>query len=108
MPSSIEDQQLEYEIQNKGLNAPRLTPAHIDSVIKEIVYNRIENTTTTLCSLVLENGFVVNGESACASLENFDEDLGKRIAFDNARDKIWLVEGYILKQKLYERSKNEK
>lgn len=106
MPSHEQDQQLEYEIQNKELNAPRLNPAKIDSVIKEIIYTRIKDTTTTICSLILMNGFVVNGESACASLENFDEDLGRKIAFDNARDKIWLVEGYLLKQKLYEKEQN--
>lgn len=105
--SSEKDQQLEYEIQNKGLNAPRLTPAHIDSVISEILYYRVPNTTTTICSLVLENGFVVNGESAAASIENFDEQIGKKVAFDNARDKIWQLEGYLLKQKLYERKLNE-
>ena len=103
MPSQKKDQEIEYEIQNKNLNAPRLTPAHIDSQIKEIRYHRVDGTTTTICSLILMNGFVVNGESACASLENFDADLGKRIAFDNARDKIWIIEGYLLKQKLYEK-----
>lgn len=105
MPSSEEDQKIEYEIQNKGLNAPRLNPAHIDSKIMEIRYHRVEGTSTTICSLILENDFVVNGESASASLENFDESLGKQIAFNNARDKIWALEGYLLKQKLYEKSK---
>lgn len=107
MPSPEKDQQLEYEIQNKGLTAPRLTPSQIDSKIMDIRYHRVEGTTTTLCSLVLENGFVVNGESASASLDNFDEALGKRIAFDNARDKIWLIEGYLLKEKLYQISLGE-
>ena len=102
MPSSKEDQEIEYEIQNKELNAPRLNPAHIDSQIKDIRYHRVEGTTTTICSLILMNGFVVNGESASASLANFDEDLGKKIAFDNARDKIWMLEGYLLRQKLHE------
>lgn len=104
MPSSEQDQQLEYEIQNKGLTAPRLTPSHIDSKIMDIRYHRVEDTSTTLCSLVLENGFVVNGESASASLENFDESLGKQIAFNNARDKIWALEGYLLREKLYQQS----
>lgn len=108
MPSSREDQELEYEIQNKELNAPRLKPAHIDSQIKDIRYHRVEETTTTICSLILMNGFVVNGESASASLENFDEDLGKKIAFDNARDKIWTLEGYLLRQKLHESEINGK
>ena len=102
MPSSKEDQEIEYEIQNKELNAPRLNPAHIDSQIKDIRYHRVEGTTTTICSLILMNGFVVNGESASASLANFDEDLGNKIAFNNARDKIWMLEGYLLKQKLHE------
>ena len=102
MPSSKEDQEIEYEIQNKDLNAPRLTPAHIDSQIKEIRYHRVDGTTTTICSLILMNGFVVNGESASASLANFDKDLGNKIAFNNARDKIWMLEGYLLRQKLHE------
>ena len=84
------------------MNAPRLTPAHIDSVIKEIKYYVVPDTTTTICSLVLSNGFVVNGESAAASKENFDEEIGRKVAYENARDKIWTLEGYLLKQKLFE------
>ncbi len=107
MTSPEKDQQLEYEIQNKGLTAPRLTPSQSDSKIMDIRYHRVERTTTTLWSLVLENGFVVNGESACASLDNFDEAIVRKLAFDNARDKIWLVEGYLLKEKLYQISLGE-
>ena len=99
------EQQLEYEIQNKGLNAPRLTPAHIDSTIREIKYYVVPKTTTTICSLVLMNGFVVNGESAAASKENFDVEIGKKVSYENAREQIWKLEGYLLKQKLYEASK---
>ena len=102
MSKQINDQKMEYEIQNKGLNAPRLTPSHIDSVIKEIKYHVVPGTSTTICSLVLANGFVVNGESAAASMENFDKQIGEKISFDNARDKIWALEGYLLKQKLFE------
>ena len=100
------DQQMEYKIQNAGLTAPRLTPAHIDSTIKDVAYHVVPGTTTTICSLVLMNGFVVNGESASASPENFNESIGKQIAFDNARDKIWQLEGYLLKQKLYEKEQS--
>ena len=102
--SSEKDQQLEYEIQNKGLLAPRIKPADVDSQIMDIRYHRVEGTTTTLCSLILINGFVVNGESACASLENFDAELGRKIAFENARDKIWSLLGYHLREKLYQES----
>jgi len=95
------DQEMEYKIQNAGLTAPRLTPAHIDSTIRKIYYHVVPNTTTTICSLVLVNGFVVNGESAAASPENFNESIGKEIAYNNARDKIWQLEGYLLKQQLH-------
>ena len=54
----------------------------------------------TFCVLVLRNGFTVTGESACASPENFDADIGRKIARDNAIDKVWMLEGYLLKQKL--------
>ncbi|MDI6619917.1 Gp49 family protein [Acinetobacter junii] len=115
-PKTVE-QQIEQEIQSKNLNAPRLTPDHIDSKIKAVEYilprdvckrdNGVEVfdaplplQTLTFCILTLENGFTVTGESACASPENFDAEIGKKIAYDNARNKIWLLEGYLLKEKL--------
>lgn len=54
----------------------------------------------TFCVLVLRNGFTVTGESACASPENFDAEIGKKIARENARDKIWALEGYLLREQL--------
>ncbi len=56
----------------------------------------------TYCVLVLKNGFTVTGESACASPENFDAEIGRKIARQNAVNKIWMLEGYLLKQKLSE------
>jgi hypothetical protein len=57
-------------------------------------------TTLTVCALTLRNGFHVVGESAAASPENFDAEIGKKIARDNARSKIWALEGYLLRSKL--------
>ena len=91
---------LEKEIQERGLNAPRLTPAHINAVIADEQYHVFGGTCLTVCCLVLQNGFTVTGESACASPENFDAELGRTIARDNARSKIWALEGYLLKQRL--------
>jgi hypothetical protein len=93
--------EIEREIQNKGLNAPRLTPSDIDNAIVGEDYYVFPNTTFTVCLLTLKNGFNVSGESATASLENFDAELGRKIARDNARTKIWELEGYLLKQKLW-------
>lgn len=44
----------------------------------------------------------MTGESACASPENFDPEIGRKIAYDNAFNKIWLLEGYLLKEKLHQ------
>ncbi len=96
----MNDQAIEKEIQDKGLTAPRLTPAHIEGVIESERFHVFEGTTFTVCLLTLKNGFTVVGESACASPENFDSDLGKKISRDNAKNKIWMLEGYLLKETL--------
>ena len=98
------EQQIEQEIQEKGLNAPRLTPALIDSTIAHAAYHVFPGTTLTTCCLTLRNGFTVTGESAAASPDNFEESLGRKIAYANARDKIWALEGYLLKQWLWRQS----
>ena len=54
----------------------------------------------TFCVLMLRNGFTVTGESACASPENFDAEVGRKIARQNAVNKIWPLMGYELKSKL--------
>ena len=92
--------EIEKEIQDKGLNAPRLTPQHIDDQIAGEAYHVFPGTTLTVCALTLRNGFHVVGESASASPENFDVELGRKIARDNARNKIWALEGYLLRSKL--------
>ena len=95
------EQEIENEIVTKGLDAPRLTPDLIDATIKEEAYYVFPGTTLTVCMLVLQNGFSVTGESAAASPENFDEEIGRTIARTNAREKIWQLEGYLLKDKLH-------
>lgn len=96
----MNEKEIEQEIQNKNLNAQRLTPELIDSVIISEHYYIFPDTQTTVCCLKLANGFTVIGESACASPENFDEEIGRKIAREAARNKIWQLEGYLLKEKL--------
>lgn len=98
----LDEKKLEKEIQEKKLNAPRLTPDLIDSKVKDKSFHVFGETCLTVCCLTLENGFTVTGEGACASPENFNQEIGEKIAFENARDKIWMLEGYLLKQKLFE------
>lgn len=101
-PRPASDETFEEEIVRKGLTAPRLTPAGIAAAIKSADYHVFPGSQLTVCCLTLQNGFNVAGESACASPENFDAEIGQRIAFENAKQKIWALEGYLLKQKLSE------
>ena len=96
----MNENQIEAEIQAKGLDAPRLSPEKIDAVIISEGYNVFPGTALTVCCLTLRNGFTVTGESAAVSLANFDEELGRKIARQHARDKIWALEGYLLREKL--------
>lgn len=100
----MNEQDIEKEINEKGLNAPRITPEQIDSVIVKDEYHVFPDSQLTVCCLTLQNGFNVVGSSACASPENFDIEIGQKIARNNAREKIWPLEGYLLKQHLLERS----
>lgn len=91
---------IEQEIIKKGLVAPRVTPERLEEVIQSEQYYVFPNTTFTSCLLTLENGYCVLGESACASPENFNAELGEKIARENAKNKIWQLEGYLLKSSL--------
>lgn len=120
------DSAIEREIQAKGKTAPRVTPADIEASIASWWYftaaEGAEGAAAagtplsdqppvgaasplrllTFCVLVLRNGFTVTGESACASPENFDAEIGKKIARANAVQKIWPLMGFELKERLYQ------
>ena len=117
----MNDQAVEQEIQAKGLTAPRITQddikANIASAHYFIVSDAIQHPNAvhecgdegwylgatqllTICVLQLRNGFTVTGESACASPENFDAEVGRKIARANAVQKIWPLMGYELRSKL--------
>ena len=96
----MSSESVEEEISRKGLTAPRVTPEMIDDAVLAAQHHVFVGTTTTVCCITLKNGFTVIGESACASPENFDAELGERIAYDNAKQKIWALEGYALRNNL--------
>lgn len=108
------DQTIENEIQAKGKTAPRVTPADIeDNILYETHFTAAQGALAadgdagheslallSICVLVLRNGFTVTGESACASPENFDAEIGRKIARQNAVAKVWPLMGYALKNEL--------
>lgn len=79
----------------------RVTEESINDKIKDITTYRLPDTTITVAVISMENGFTVTGESACADPANFDEQIGKEMAINNAYDKIWPLEGYLLKERLF-------
>ena len=99
--SRTDDDAIEMEIKRKGLIAARITPQRISDVIVSEQYHVFDGTMLTVCVLTLRNGFTVTGESACASPENFDAEIGRKIARENARQKIWALEGYLLRETLH-------
>jgi hypothetical protein len=102
------DAAIERDIQAAGLTAPRVTPAHIDALMQRIVCTsdvRPNGSTTTLVHAFLDGSFfLASGVSACVSVENFDAQIGLKIATENAmraaREKLWELEGYLLHAKL--------
>ncbi|KAF1008948.1 MAG: hypothetical protein GAK28_00580 [Luteibacter sp.] len=124
----MNDEQIEEQIQAKGLNAPRVTPDDIEAEIvsehyftaaqgflkaneEKALHNGgiIDSDThqppaslglLTFCVLELRNGFTVTGESACASPANFDAEIGRKIAHANAVEKIWPLLGFRLRDQL--------
>jgi hypothetical protein len=99
--SNLNDEQVEAMIKKLGLRAPRLTPQYINDQIKEVRYERVADTTSVVCYLILNSGFVVHGDSGCISSENFNEELGRTIAFEKAKGNIWGFEGYFVKKLMH-------
>lgn len=121
----MNDAQIEQTIQAKGLTAPRVTPADIEAnIVSEhyftagdgfagaasmdlpesgetpVIEPPMQLELLTFCVLILKNGFTVTGESACASPENFDAELGRKIARTNAISKVWPLMGYEMRSRL--------
>lgn len=103
--SAMDEREIEQEVQAKELTAPRISPDDLDAKIAGEMFYVFPGTTLTVCCLRLENGYTVTGESAAVSPENFDEEIGRKIARAEARDKIWQLEGYLLRERLYRRSR---
>jgi hypothetical protein len=114
------DDDIEREILAKGLTAPRVTQASIEAKITSEHYFSAEEGVMgsdegrgpatwpqslgllTFCVLVLKNGFTVTGQSAVASPENFDAEVGRKVARANAVKQVWALEGYLLRERIRE------
>lgn len=81
----------------------KVTKDQIDAAIVDVTFVQI-GLTVTVCSITLFNGFSVRGESACVDPANFDADIGRTIAHDDAYRKLWAFFGFLLAEKRYQAS----
>lgn len=80
-----------------NLPAPRVTKEDIESHITGTSFQRF-GASTTVAEITLDNGYSVRGEAACVNDENYDQEVGERIAYDNAFDKLWSLYGFLMTQ----------
>lgn len=78
----------------------KITSAQIDALIAREEYWRVPETTTTVCALVLRNGYTVTGEASAADPDVFDAELGRHFAKEKARERIWRLEAYLLRDRI--------
>lgn len=89
----INDEQLNEKLESSP--APRVTKEYMESRIVNREFFKI-GETVTMCHLTLDNGYSVRGESACVRPENYNKEIGERIAYDNAFDELWPLFGFLL------------
>lgn len=73
--------------------------------VKSETYTRLPSGKVLVCELVLENGFSVRGEAAVVDPANYNEEIGRKISRENAVDKMWQLEGYLLQEELFKGNK---
>ncbi len=95
----------EAELKERS-TAPRVTMEEVLGSIAKIDYYVHAEGTLTICVLTLQNGFTVTGQSACADIANYKQDIGERMAYDNAVKEIWKFLGYMLRDKLHNAPKD--
>ena len=92
------------------MNHPE-TPQHrttvtledIQSKVKKTTYTILPDTTTTVCQLHMENGYVILGTSACVDPAKFSAATGEKYAYEDAINKAWPLEGYLLAEEIHQR-----
>lgn len=103
MSMTMTQEQLDSAIANRPHE--KVTKEGIEARIKNTDYMVLPNSTVTVCNIVLENGYSVRGESACVDPRNFNLEIGQNLAFKDAFQKLWALEGYLLAERRFQASK---
>jgi hypothetical protein len=83
-----------------------VTLEHIQGRVKKTTYTVLPDTTTTVCQLHMANGYVIMGTSACVDPAKYNQALGEKYAYEDAINKAWPLEGYLLAEEIYQRGKS--
>lgn len=94
----------ELETKLSKCPAPRVTKEQMQARISSRAFVKIGETLTH-CQIILDNGFSVTGESACVNPENYDKEIGEKIAYDNAFNKLWPLFGFLLAETQFQEKK---
>lgn len=104
----MSEAEIEQKIVEAGLTAARLSPAALDAEIKSVEYvKHVTQTGQVLrwCVINTRCGFSITGSpSAAVSAANDNQVIGERVAYENARQAMWPLLGYALKERLYRSS----
>lgn len=82
-----------------------VTKAQLDNLVaKSSVEYAVFGNKLTVAVITLPSNFKVTGEASCVDASNFDKELGEKYALENAVEKLWELEGYLLAERLYHRA----
>lgn len=103
MTQKMTDDELERAIAETPFE--KVTKESITAKIRKVEYFVLPNSTNTVCSITMENGFGFLGKSACVDHFNFVEEIGREVAYRNAFEEIWAFEGYLMADRRFQESK---
>lgn len=99
-PELISDDELHKKLNNRP--AERVTKEGMEARVVSTEFHCIGGGTVTVAHIKLDNGFSVRGESACVNPENYNQEIGERIAYDDAFRKLWPLFGFLLAERNYQ------
>ncbi|MBD2489030.1 Gp49 family protein [Aulosira sp. FACHB-615] len=85
------------------MSSNRVTPEQIAALLDSAeTQEHVFWSKELVVSYKLSNGFTICGRGACVDPANFDIEIGRRVARENAENQLWQLEGYVLQNKLHE------
>lgn len=85
------------------MNPITVTEEQVNEIIAKSKVESIKmGQKTTVIHLTLPNGFEIVETAACVDAASYDHAIGEKIALDRIKNKIWLLEGYLLQSRIAE------